>query len=238
MLANEYPLIIYPSLAKDIGLNEAIIVQQINYWLQRSSKLKDGHKWIYNTYEAWEKQFPFWSNATIRRTIQRLEKIGVLLSTSKYNRMKIDRTKWYTINFEHELIKPHYVPCVQSEQMVEANLTTPITIDYPSTKKEKEEGIFSTEKYSPYPTIPSIEVMDIRNYFSSMYYKKYMKGYHRHKQEQNEYINKRLQEIINEYGEEAIKAFIDNYFKYKFNHNLIHFIEPGIIENRMYEVAY
>lgn len=104
--------------------------------------------------------------------------------------------------------------------------------------KEKDEGIFSDEKYSPYPTIPSIEVMNIRNYFSSMYYKKYLEGYHRHKKEQNEYINERLQEIIDEYGEETTEAFIDNYFKYKFNHNLIHFVEPGIIENRMYEVAY
>lgn len=238
MLANEYPLIVYPSLAKDIGLNEAIIVQQINYWLQRSNKFKNGHKWIYNTYEAWEKQFPFWSNATIRRTIQRLEKLGILLSTSEYNRMKIDRTKWYTINYEHKLIKPHYLPSVQNEQMDEANLSTPITIDYTSTNKEKDEGIFSDEKYSPYPTIPSIEVMNIRNYFSSMYYKKYLEGYHRHKKEQNEYINERLQEIIDEYGEETTEAFIDNYFKYKFNHNLIHFVEPGIIENRMYEVAY
>lgn len=114
-------------------------------------------------------------------------------------------------------------------------------IDTDLLNKEKEEGIFSDEKhspYSPYPTIPSIEVMNIRNYFSSMYYKKYLEGYHRHKKEQNEYINERLQEIIDEYGEETTEAFIDNYFKYKFNHNLIHFVEPGIIENRMYEVAY
>ena len=33
LLINEPPLIVLPSLAKEIGLNEAIIVQQIQYWL-------------------------------------------------------------------------------------------------------------------------------------------------------------------------------------------------------------
>ena len=60
----------------------------------------------------------------------------------------------------------------------------------------------------------------------------------RHKAEQNKLIDKALAELLNEYDLITIKKFIDNYFKYEFDHNLIHFIEPGIIENRMYEVAY
>lgn len=34
ILYDEKPLVISPKLARTIGLNEAIIVQQIHYWLQ------------------------------------------------------------------------------------------------------------------------------------------------------------------------------------------------------------
>jgi hypothetical protein len=67
LLINEYPLMVLPSLAVRIGLNEAIFIQQLHYWLEKAGTEKQGRKWVYNTYQDWEKQFPFWSNATLRR---------------------------------------------------------------------------------------------------------------------------------------------------------------------------
>ncbi|KIP28509.1 hypothetical protein [Bacillus thuringiensis] len=98
-LLNEHPLIVLPSLAVEIGLNEAIIVQQIHYWLQKSNHEYDGRKWIYNSAEEWKKQFPFWGIATIRRTFTKLENSGLLL-VGNYNKLKIDRTKWYSIDYK------------------------------------------------------------------------------------------------------------------------------------------
>ncbi|WLF74824.1 hypothetical protein Q3V38_08385 [Limosilactobacillus fermentum] len=46
LLIEEPPLQVLPSLAKSIGLNEAIVLQQIHYWIRKSNNLKDGHKWI------------------------------------------------------------------------------------------------------------------------------------------------------------------------------------------------
>lgn len=246
LLIDDYPIQVLPNLAKIIGLNEAIFLQQLHYWSSKSGKSRDGKMWVYNTYEGWEDNFPFWSNATIRRIIKSLEDKNCIFTTSKYNAMKIDRTKWYAINYDkmaeldNELTvdNRNNSPSAQNEQMDVVNMSKPITRDYTETKKEKEEGIFSDEKHSSPFLKPSDEVITIRNYFEQVYYFKYKIRYHRHKAEQNTYIDKRLQEIIDEYGEETTKAFIDNYFKYKFNHNLIHFVEPGIIENRMYEVAY
>jgi len=79
LLLNEHPLIILPSLASAIGLNEAIFLQQLYYWLQKSSTLFDNKTWVYKTLKEWEKEFPFWSNSTIKRTIGSLKKRGVLL---------------------------------------------------------------------------------------------------------------------------------------------------------------
>jgi hypothetical protein len=122
LLLDEYPLIVLPQLATKIGLNESIILQQVNYWLIQCSKEKDGRLWIYNTYDDWKKQFPFLSLSTIRRTIKKLEQIGLLI-TGNYNKLKIDQTKWYTIDFD--LLNSRYVQCehaynsptVQNEQM-------------------------------------------------------------------------------------------------------------------------
>ena len=100
LLINEYPILILPTLAKKIGLNEAIFLQQLHYWLVDSKHVYDGHRWVYNTYENWHQQFPFWSTGTIRRIIIRLEKIG-LVQTGNYNRFKLDKTKWYRIRYEN-----------------------------------------------------------------------------------------------------------------------------------------
>lgn len=99
LLINERPVMIIPSLAVKIGLNEAIVLQQIHYWVTSSSHVIEGRKWIFNTYKDWQKQLPFWSESTIKRTIHSLEKQGLLIS-GNWNQMKIDKTKWYTIDYQ------------------------------------------------------------------------------------------------------------------------------------------
>lgn len=99
LLINERPLIVLPSLAREIGLNEAIVLQQIHFWLNKKVNYEDGEYWVYNTYEDWANQFPFWSQSTVRRILNKLEKDG-LLKSANYNKLKVDRTKWYTINYE------------------------------------------------------------------------------------------------------------------------------------------
>ena len=103
LLFNENPLVILPELATKVGLNESIVLQQINYWLNENEKarrnFKDGHYWCYNSYKEWQTNFPFWSESTIKRTISKLENCGLII-TGNYNKLKIDRTKWYRLNDE------------------------------------------------------------------------------------------------------------------------------------------
>ena len=65
LLLNESPLIILPSLALELGLNEAIFLQQLYYWILKSSIELDNKNWVYRT----TKEFPFWSILTIKRII-------------------------------------------------------------------------------------------------------------------------------------------------------------------------
>lgn len=98
LLIDEHPLLVLPSLAAKIGLNEAIMLQQIHFWISKQKHFHDGKYWVYNTYDGWVEQFPFWSKSTIIRILKRLEE-GGFVETANYNRMKIDKTKWYTINY-------------------------------------------------------------------------------------------------------------------------------------------
>lgn len=99
LLISEPPLQVLPTLAVRVGLKEAIVLQQFHYWLQRSGNNRDGYKWIYNSYDEWHKQFPFFSKVTLRRTINSLEKQGYLIS-GNYNKAGFDKTKWYRIDYQ------------------------------------------------------------------------------------------------------------------------------------------
>lgn len=103
LLIEQPPLQVLPDLAVRLGLNEAIVVQQLHYWLITSPHLIDGRPWVYNTLEAWrETNFPFWSVRTLRRIFASLEEQGLIETTTLYNPSVFDHTKWYTLNYEHE----------------------------------------------------------------------------------------------------------------------------------------
>jgi len=141
LLLDEKPLIILPSLAEKVGLNEAIILQQLHYWLQQSTNIRDGYKWVYNTYEDWHKQFPFWSIRTLKRIITGLEKKGIIVSAN-YNKISIDRTKWYRIDYEKlDIWHVHSDKLARREGQVGTThsdkLTPPITREYTENTTEK-----------------------------------------------------------------------------------------------------
>lgn len=98
-LFDEHPILVDKELASIIGLNEAIVLQQLNYWLHsKSAKQIDGQLWIYNTYDNWKKDnFPFWSRNTIRRALNSCIKKGLVI-TGNFNKAGFDKTKWYSIN--------------------------------------------------------------------------------------------------------------------------------------------
>ncbi|HEM5311138.1 TPA: conjugal transfer protein [Streptococcus suis] len=104
LLFDERPIVANPVLAREIGLNEAIVLQQINFWLevnkQNGKNFHDGRYWTYNSIRAWhESDFSYLSYETVKRTFSKLEKAGFLL-TANYNKDPRDKTKWYSLDFE------------------------------------------------------------------------------------------------------------------------------------------
>lgn len=99
LLIQSEPLQILPELAAQIGLNEAIVLQQLHFWLQKSKHEHDGRKWIYNTFTEWQAQFPFWSERTLQRIMAELVRLG-LVKIHRFNESNWDRTNWYSIEYK------------------------------------------------------------------------------------------------------------------------------------------
>ncbi|NJH82141.1 conserved phage C-terminal domain-containing protein [Staphylococcus hyicus] len=173
LLIDDYPIQVLPKLAEEIGLNEAIILQQIHYWLNTSKHNYDGKKWIYNSYPKWIEQFPFWSESTIKRTITSLEKQN-LVHVGNYNKAGFDRTKWYSINYT-TLNKLMTRPSGQNDPTMRSNWHDGIgqndptnTINYTETTTE----ITTNNILSPKSTIyPYRDVIDYLNKQTGKQYK-------------------------------------------------------------------
>lgn len=98
LLIDESPLQVLPALALTVGLNEAIVLQQLHYWSRHSSNVHEGHRWVYNTIGEWRQQFPFWSATTIKRIMASLREKGLIV-VAQGVAQSMDRTNWYRLDY-------------------------------------------------------------------------------------------------------------------------------------------
>lgn len=157
LLIDEPPLQVLPSLAIAIGLNEAIFLQQLHYWLRISKHVYDERIWIYNTHEGWHEQFPFWSVPTIRRVITNLRNLELIITTAAYNKLGFDNTLWYTIDYD-ALSAVSGRPYDQNDQTVRSersedarDMIRPIPETNTDTSAQKGKRASRTQKKSYRP---------------------------------------------------------------------------------------
>ncbi len=101
LLIEEPPLQVLPSLALAVGLNEAIVLQQLHYLLRepKFGRQIAEHKWIFNTVEEWRcRYFPFWHQNTIKAIFSSLAKKGLIVTCQPEGRLS--RRKYYRIDTE------------------------------------------------------------------------------------------------------------------------------------------
>ena len=71
------------------GRNEALILQQINYWMQKAKGREINRvKWVYITYAQFCEQFPDMSKSTIQRAVSSLKKQGVIEAKKEFDLIK------------------------------------------------------------------------------------------------------------------------------------------------------
>lgn len=94
LLIEEPFVVVLPSLAKALSLNEALLLQQIQYFAQRS---EDG--WVRRTIAEWHRwPFTFMSTRTIRRALTQLKERGILEGVAEEG--SLDRALSYRIDYD------------------------------------------------------------------------------------------------------------------------------------------
>lgn len=94
--------IVPDDLAILIGVDQTMMLCQIDFWIQNhqdDEHCKDGRYWIYESYDNWKEQFPYWGKTKIREIIRKLKEKKLII-TGNYNKMSGDNTKWYTVNYD------------------------------------------------------------------------------------------------------------------------------------------
>lgn len=138
-------------VATVLGLHEAIIIHQIQYWIniykmkESSDHFRDGRWWVYNTYDGWLEQFPFISRSTLQRSLKKLTEYGIIIHSSEYNKFKLDKTMWYSVDEER------LADIISDSDSVKMNLSIESERTYASCKNEPTNNLNNTT----YTTIPN-----------------------------------------------------------------------------------
>lgn len=254
-LDDEYILRFSPRLAAKIGLQEAIVIYQFDYWIQKNiekeQNYNDGFYWTYNTYEKWHEQFPYCHVNTIKNAIKNLEEQGLII-TANYNKRGMDRTKWYRVNYERLGVvlnassesNDENTAIVQKLYDASNNISTmqdtknvqaiPKTTSKTTSKTNNKDNAPFLSEMACSPSYPNKEVVRaIEEYMTDLYFQKTGKKHPNLKQSQY----KNAYEKLCEYGE-TYDFTIDMMIEYLNDEslycdwNINHFVSEGILTIR------
>jgi len=98
---------IIPAFAQEIGINESIMLLQIDYLVSIANNRHIGiwnerrraNDWVYFSIRELKTQyFPFWNESTINRILQNIIKMDLIIEDN-FNTAKYDRTRWIALNY-------------------------------------------------------------------------------------------------------------------------------------------
>lgn len=130
ILNDPHPMRICPELALEIGLNESIVLLQLDYLLRIAPDDErhwhDGQKWTHQSLTDLQAHFSWWSLPTIGRIITNL-KDNELILIENFNRLRFDRTQWFTLNpaglsrLRSVFLPPLEPPIFQNDKCISQN---------------------------------------------------------------------------------------------------------------------
>ena len=105
--------------AKKYGIEGAILLSNLRFWLDKNKanekNIHDGRVWTYNSTRAFCELFPYWNEFQIKKILKKLRDAEIILA-GNYNKVKYDRTLWYTINEDQYVI---FVPSIVLKRSME-----------------------------------------------------------------------------------------------------------------------
>lgn len=101
------------ALAKELGIEEAILLDEFHHQisgnLANERNFHEGRYWTYNSLKAYEKIFPYLNASKIKRTINNLIDLGILIK-GNFNANQYDRTNWYAFtDYGLSIVQNYYI---------------------------------------------------------------------------------------------------------------------------------
>jgi hypothetical protein len=145
------------SIAAALGdINAAVIVQQLNYWMNKEGvgTIINGFKYVYNTFVDWvNEQFPWLSVWQFRKAMSLLRSLGIV-RVIRHKAKEWNQTNFYTLDYDrlseflqHQTAISTEVSelCVSSpqdnnNQQLEVSDTDFLYIEPKNTSKEKQQS--------------------------------------------------------------------------------------------------
>ncbi|MBD2302883.1 hypothetical protein [Nostoc sp. FACHB-190] len=147
LITPESPLLVPPLLAAEIGLEEAVILQQIHYYCQISKHIKrDGRRWFWKTLKDWGETLPFLKISAIRRAIANLRDKFQLIDVCRHSEKTWYQANWFTVNVEN--VQALWDSICQKQQIELSALNTSICSLPTNHIKEFPSKEFASQQHS------------------------------------------------------------------------------------------
>ena len=129
-----------PDIAALVGLNAAVIFQNITFWIEKNQanqrNLRDGRYWTYNSISAFAELFPYLTEKQIRTALDKLIKSELVLK-GNFSDDRYDRTCWYALG-----------DCICPNRQIERTKRENDTFA-PEDKPSAQEGKSYKNRYKP-----------------------------------------------------------------------------------------
>lgn len=151
-------------VAKKYGVEVAIFLNHISYWVNFNKNedinFHEGRYWTFNKIKSFTQHFPYWSHKQIERIINKCFSAGLLLKSS-FNKLKYDRTCWYSLSNLAEDILNLDISRNRDKQIPESYLPDPeIGTTIPDNKHIYKTQIKIKDKSQPKNQVAVVVVPD------------------------------------------------------------------------------
>lgn len=173
-------------IANEYGVEIAIMFDMFCFWISKNEannyNFQDGKYWTFNTYEGLHKMFPYWNVQKIKRILNKMVELDLLVK-GNYNENPWNHTTWYAFGEVGEKLKSALsidlskvtnrtvengnCRIVKNDQSKTVNKTFIYTVN---NKRNIKESSDDTD-LSASEAIPYVEIIDYLNSKCSKHYK-------------------------------------------------------------------
>lgn len=173
-------------IANEYGVEIAIMFDMFCFWISKNEannyNFQDGKYWTFNTYEGLHKMFPYWNVQKIKRILNKMVELDLLVK-GNYNENPWNHTTWYAFGevgqklknalsidwskVTNRTVENGNCRMVKNDQSKTVNKTFIYTVN---NKRNIKESSDDTD-LSASEAIPYVEIIDYLNSKCSKHYK-------------------------------------------------------------------